>query len=285
MHNPPFTTLITVEQLKALLDRSAASTMVFDCSFDLMKPEAGAQLYAAAHIPGAQYANLDTDLSAKHGLPGARGDVVVAQDDGVPASGGRHPLPSREKFAAWLSSVGFSNTMQAVVYDRNGANYCGRLWWMLKWMGHDAVAVLDGGLHRVGETHRRQPGRELLAAGQRMAPARSGHAVVLRHHHVAARAGLGLHEVEAAVEHPEGRVALAQLPELFDGDEGGVHGESSFEKWFGDGCRGCCVQCSSAGAFGTARWRSTVAAMPLAMISAMPAQPAASMRSSNSTTL
>jgi thiosulfate/3-mercaptopyruvate sulfurtransferase len=79
-------------------------------------------------------------------VPGAHGDVVVAQDDGLPASGGRHPLPSREKFAAWLSSVGFANDMQAVVYDRNGANYCGRLWWMLKWMGHDAVAVLDGGL-------------------------------------------------------------------------------------------------------------------------------------------
>ena len=62
------------------------------------------------------------------------------------ASGGRHPLPSREKFAMWLSSVGFANEMQAVVYDRNGANYCGRLWWMLKWAGHEAVAVLDGGL-------------------------------------------------------------------------------------------------------------------------------------------
>ena len=62
------------------------------------------------------------------------------------ASGGRHPLPNRERFATWLSSIGFANDMQAVVYDRNGANYCGRLWWMLKWTGHDAVAVLDGGL-------------------------------------------------------------------------------------------------------------------------------------------
>jgi thiosulfate/3-mercaptopyruvate sulfurtransferase len=140
-----YTTLISVEQLQQL---QAGDTpfMVFDCSFELMKPEAGPQHYAAAHIPGALYANLDTDLSAKHGMPGARGDVVVAQDDGPPASGGRHPLPSREKFAAWLSSIGFANDMQAVVYDRNGANYCGRLWWMLKWMGHDAVAVLDGGL-------------------------------------------------------------------------------------------------------------------------------------------
>ena len=158
-----YTTLISVEQLRQLREGDSP-LMVFDCSFDLMKPDAGAQLYAAAHIPGAQYANLDTDLSARHGLPGAHGDVVVAQDDGVPASGGRHPLPSREKFATWLSSVGFSNEMQAVVYDRNGANYCGRLWWMLKWMGHDAVAVLDGGLQAWqaagGEvTNREEPAR------------------------------------------------------------------------------------------------------------------------------
>jgi thiosulfate/3-mercaptopyruvate sulfurtransferase len=140
-----YTTLISVEQLQQL-QQGDTPFMVFDCSFELMKPEAGPQLYAAAHIPGAHYANLDTDLSARHGVPGAHGEVVVAQDDGLPASGGRHPLPSREKFAAWLSSIGFANGMQAVVYDRNGANYCGRLWWMLKWMGHDAVAVLDGGL-------------------------------------------------------------------------------------------------------------------------------------------
>ncbi|MDM0012761.1 sulfurtransferase [Variovorax sp. J22P168] len=139
-----YTTLITAEQLMAL-QAADSRRMLFDCSFDLMNPEAGARQYRAAHIPEAVYANLDTDLSAKHGVAGAHG-VVVAQDDGPPASGGRHPLPSRERFAAWLSSVGFANDMQAVVYDRNGANYCGRLWWMLKWMGHDAVAVLDGGL-------------------------------------------------------------------------------------------------------------------------------------------
>jgi len=139
-----YTTLISVEQLQ-VLKAQEARLMVFDCTFDLMKPEAGAQQYRATHIPGAVYANLDTALSARHGVAGAHG-VVVAKDEGPPASGGRHPLPSREKFAAWLSSVGFANDMQAVVYDRNGANYCGRLWWMLKWMGHDAVAVLDGGL-------------------------------------------------------------------------------------------------------------------------------------------
>ncbi|HYW56493.1 MAG TPA: sulfurtransferase [Polaromonas sp.] len=140
-----YTTLISAEQLQALVT-ARKSLRVFDCSFDLMQPLAGKQKYVEAHIPGAVYANLDTDLSAKHGAPGAHGVLTATEGEDQPASGGRHPLPTREKFATWLSSVGFSNDMQAVVYDRNGANYCGRLWWMLKWAGHEAVAVLDGGL-------------------------------------------------------------------------------------------------------------------------------------------
>ncbi|SFB75650.1 thiosulfate/3-mercaptopyruvate sulfurtransferase [Polaromonas sp. OV174] len=139
-----YTTLISAEQLQSLMS-SGQPLRVFDCSFDLMQPHAGQEQYLAAHIPGAVYANLDTALSAKHGTPGAHG-VITASGADAPASGGRHPLPNREKFAIWLSSVGLANDMQAVVYDRNGNNYCGRLWWMLKWAGHDKVAVLDGGL-------------------------------------------------------------------------------------------------------------------------------------------
>jgi thiosulfate/3-mercaptopyruvate sulfurtransferase len=139
-----YTTLISVPQLQALM-AGAQPPRIFDCSFELMKPHAGREQFLQAHIPGAVYADLDTDLSAKHGVPGSHG-VVTAGGADHPASGGRHPLPNREKFATWLSSVGFANTMQAVVYDRNGANYCGRLWWMLKWAGHEGVAILDGGL-------------------------------------------------------------------------------------------------------------------------------------------
>lgn len=139
-----YPTLISPAQLAAL-QAKGQPCMVFDCSFDLGKPSAGHQQFEQAHIPGAVYADLEQDLSAKHGMPSSDGKVAVSQAD-QPASGGRHPLPSRERFAVWLSSVGFSNAMQAVVYDRNGANFCGRLWWMLKWAGHDAVAVLDGGL-------------------------------------------------------------------------------------------------------------------------------------------
>ena len=142
-----FTTLISAETLGPLLASERPLTaegkpiMVFDCTFDLMKPELGQQQFDDAHIPGAVYVNLDKHLSAKN-------DPTAASGEGHPAtaSGGRHPLPTREAFAAWLSSIGFSNAHQAVVYDRNGVNYCGRLWWMLKWLGHDAVAVLDGGL-------------------------------------------------------------------------------------------------------------------------------------------
>lgn len=139
-----YTTLISAPDLQSLI-ASGAPLMVFDCSFDLAHPGAGAAQYADVHIPGAVYADLNNDLSAKHGVPGATG-TLIAQEADIPASGGRHPLPSRERFSMWLSSVGFANNMQAVVVDRQGANYCGRLWWMLKWAGHDAVAVLDGGL-------------------------------------------------------------------------------------------------------------------------------------------
>ena len=139
-----YTTLISAGQMRALI-ASKKPLRLFDCSFDLMQPHAGEQQYLASHIPGAVYADLDTALSARHGVPGAHG-LITASGADAPASGGRHPLPNREKFAIWLSSVGFANDMQAVVYDRNGSNYCGRLWWMLKWAGHRNVAVLDGGL-------------------------------------------------------------------------------------------------------------------------------------------
>ena len=127
-----YTTLISAGQLASLnTHKNSQPLTVFDCSFDLTKPAAGYEHYLALRIPGALYARLDTAMSS---------DSVLA------ASGGRHPLPTRETFAAWLASAGVLQNAQIVVYDRNGANYCGRLWWMLKWLGHMDVAVLDGGL-------------------------------------------------------------------------------------------------------------------------------------------
>jgi thiosulfate/3-mercaptopyruvate sulfurtransferase len=125
-----YSTLINVTQLQALR-ACGQPLMVFDCSFQLLQPGAGDEQYQQSHIAGAVRADLDRHLCAH------AGDSAICA--------GRHPLPTRETFAAWLGSVGFRADMQAVVYDRQGVNYSGRLWWMLKWVGHEAVAVLDGG--------------------------------------------------------------------------------------------------------------------------------------------
>lgn len=130
-----YTTLISAPQLMQL-QQAQAPLMVFDCSFDLARSEAGAEMFAQNRLVGAVYADLDRTLSAK----GARSRTGAQ-------SGGRHPLPPRETVAQWLREAGFRQGMQAVVYDRQGSSFCGRLWWMLKWLGHDAVAVLDGGLN------------------------------------------------------------------------------------------------------------------------------------------
>jgi len=126
-----FTTLISVAQLQSLQTRNKPLA-VFDCTFDLMNPPAGHAQYVEQHIAGAHHADLDQHLAT--------------HDVSKRMNGGRHPLPQREVFAAWLQSMGVNTDTQVVVYDRNGMNYCGRLWWMLKWCGHDAVAVLNGGL-------------------------------------------------------------------------------------------------------------------------------------------
>lgn len=124
-------TLISASELAALI-RSAQKPLIFDCSFELSDANAGLAQFEQAHIPGAVHAHLDQHLSDKSHPEGARA--------------GRHPLPPLDRFESWLQSTGLAHGQQAVVYDRQGANYCGRLWWMLKWSGHMAVAVLDGGL-------------------------------------------------------------------------------------------------------------------------------------------
>lgn len=125
-----YSTIISVNQLQQLM-QAGKPLMVFDCSFDLGDPQLGREQYKEGHIAGAVYADLNQDLSE--------------MDPRRALNGGRHPLPEREKLVQWLRSLGFDNDMQAVVYDRQGVNFCGRLWWLLQWLGHEAVAVLDGG--------------------------------------------------------------------------------------------------------------------------------------------
>lgn len=124
---PPFTTLISVDDLAA---GAAAEIRVVDCRFDLADPGLGARQYAEAHVPGAVYADLDRDLADQRG-----GGIT----------GGRHPLPTREVTRARFAALGIGDATQVVGYDAVGGFYAARLWWMLRWIGHAAVAVLDGG--------------------------------------------------------------------------------------------------------------------------------------------
>lgn len=122
----PFTTLIATAELA---DHMAASaSVVVDCRFDLTDVGLGHREYLARHIPGAVYAHLDHDLSGvKTG------------------ANGRHPLPDAEMLRQTLSRLGIGAGTQVIVYDEAAGMYASRLWWLLRWMGHDAVAVLDGG--------------------------------------------------------------------------------------------------------------------------------------------
>lgn len=122
-----YTTLISTQDLAARLE--APDWRLLDCRFNLADTAQGEQAYAEGHIPGALYAHLDRDLS---------GPIV-------PGETGRHPLPDPEAFAARLSAWGIDERVQVVAYDDSGGMFAARLWWMLRWLGHDSVAVLDGG--------------------------------------------------------------------------------------------------------------------------------------------
>ena len=122
-------TLIQPEELAARLDEPRVR--VFDCRFDLARPEAGREAYAAGHVPGAAYVDLNRDLSAPQ----------------APDSG-RHPLPPPAAFEERLRAFGVNRDSVIAAYDAGNGMYASRLWWMLRWLGHDAVYVLDGGLRR-----------------------------------------------------------------------------------------------------------------------------------------
>lgn len=127
-----FTTLVPTRELARRLDDP--NWRVFDCRHDLGNPGLGAQQYAKVHIPGALFAHLDHDLSAPRN-----------------GTNGRHPLPDPARFAAWLGERGVRPADQIVAYDANNGTMASRFWWMLRWLGHEAVAVLDGGFAKWAE--------------------------------------------------------------------------------------------------------------------------------------
>jgi thiosulfate/3-mercaptopyruvate sulfurtransferase len=122
----PFTTLVDADTLARHLDDP--SWVVFDCRHDLARPDWGAAEYAKSHIPGARFLHLDRDLSAP-----------------LTGKNGRHPLPDPGTLAATLGASGVGPETQVVAYDAQAGVYASRAWWCLRWLGHDAVAILDGG--------------------------------------------------------------------------------------------------------------------------------------------
>lgn len=148
-----FTTLIGAAALRDLVGKPEIA--VIDCRFDLMNPEGGRRAYLEGHIPGARYADLNQDLSAP-----------------ITATSGRHPLPSPDQFLASLARLGIGRRTQAIAYDDSAGAFAARLWWMLRWIGHPAAAVLDGGLRAwLSEGGALQSGEEEPLA----APAGGGH--------------------------------------------------------------------------------------------------------------
>jgi len=122
------TTLIGATELATLLARDPKPVVV-DTSFDLADTDAGEKRFRASHVPGSHYLHLDRDLSgAKNG------------------KNGRHPLPNRADFARTVTALGIGPETAVVALDGQGGVYAARLWWMLRWLGHRSVAVLDGGL-------------------------------------------------------------------------------------------------------------------------------------------
>ncbi|MEZ4826224.1 MAG: sulfurtransferase [Bacteroidia bacterium] len=122
-----YTTLISPQQLNALLPGEAV--VIVDCRFNLADTGWGENEYRQSHIPGAVYAHLDRDLSSP---------VITGKT-------GRHPLPDPENLIHLFSGWGIGNQTQVIAYDQAGGGIAARLWWLLRWLGHDQVAVLDGG--------------------------------------------------------------------------------------------------------------------------------------------
>lgn len=121
-----FSTIITIQKLAELLP--SPDLAIFDCRFDLNDKDVGRNLYDDSHIPGAQYVDLERDLSAK---PEGRN--------------GRHPLPSIDQLAALFSRLGIDEDIQVVCYDDQGGGYAARMWWCLHYLGHRSTAILSGG--------------------------------------------------------------------------------------------------------------------------------------------
>ncbi|NUT63089.1 sulfurtransferase [Herbaspirillum sp. C9C3] len=135
-----YQTLISASELKSRAQY--LNIVVVDCRHDLSNPAFGREAYAAGHLPQARFAHLDELLSGP-------------KTDAAGRFHGRHPLPDRQQFVQAMRELGINNDTQVVAYDAQGGMYAARLWWLLRWIGHSDVAVLDGGMaawQALGET-------------------------------------------------------------------------------------------------------------------------------------
>jgi thiosulfate/3-mercaptopyruvate sulfurtransferase len=183
MTSPLISTAELADQL------SEPNLVIIDTRHDLMNPAFGREAYLKSHIPGAIFVSIDDDLSAKK-----------------TGANGRHPLPDVEDFAKILGKKGIANTNKVVVYDQGTTMFVGRLWWMMKWLGHEAVYVLDGGFaqwekdgHAVESTPNTRRATSFTATPRE--------AMRLR-----------VEEVVAAVSDPAQRIVDARAPERFRGE-------------------------------------------------------------------
>ena len=183
----PWKTLIDTATLAARL--TDETLVVVDCRYDLADTAWGAREYEKRHIPGAVFASVDDDLSgAKTG------------------DNGRHPLPEIKTLSRTLGRFGIADDVQVVVYDQDAGMYASRLWWLLRWLGHDAVALLDGGFARWIAENRP------VRAGIETRPARAFEGRP-RADWIADAA-----EVRAAIGRPDRRLVDARAPERYRGE-------------------------------------------------------------------
>jgi thiosulfate/3-mercaptopyruvate sulfurtransferase len=180
-----YTTVVAPEIVAAHLD---GSWVIVDCRFDLQREDWGRDQYLSAHVPTAVYAHLSTDLSGEK-----------------TGTNGRHPLPSIDHMAKIFGSWGIDQKTQVVVYDQDVGSYASRVWWMLRYLGHDAVAVLDGGWSRwVAENRETRAGLESRSPATFVAAPRRSMLV-------------SASEVEARLSRGDAMLVDARAPERFEG--------------------------------------------------------------------
>lgn len=203
-----YTTLISTDVLAKHLDDPAFT--IVDCRYSLDNERWGEEEYNARHIPGALYAHLGHDLAG-------------------PKTGtnGRHPLPRPDALRQVFGALGIASGVQVVAYDQDTGMFASRLWWLLRWMGHDAVAVLDGGFAKwIAEKRPTRSGAERHAARAFSGAPRPGWT-------------MSADDVAAVMERKDWRIVDARAPERYRGEIEPIdrvaghipHAANHFYKW------------------------------------------------------